>query len=101
MANWKYRLKTGSDLREAISDENYEDVLKYLEKSWREINKEFPNDYEEDELNEDIADIENERDNLFNYEDYDMTMEDVEENINYLLNNLYDYCDNMRIWIEI
>ena len=101
MANWKYRLKTGSDLRESINDENYEDVLKYLEKSWREINKKFPNDYEEDELNEDIADIENERDNLFNYEDYDMTMEDVEENINYLLTNLYDFCDNMGIWIEI
>ena len=101
MANWKYRLKTGSDLRESINDKNYEDVLKYLEKSWREINKKFPNDYEEDELNEDIADIENERDNLFNYEDYDMTMEDVEENINYLLTNLYDFCDNMGIWIEI
>lgn len=101
MANWKYRLKTGSDLREAISDENYEDVLKYLEKSWREINKQFPNDYEEDELNEDIADIANERDNLYNYEDYDITMDDVEENINYLLTNLYDFCDNMGIWIEI
>jgi len=101
MANWKYRLKVGSDLREAISDENYEDVLKYLEKAWREINKQFPEDYEEDELNEDIADIENERDNLLNYEDYDMKMEDVEENINYLLTNLYDYCDNMGIWIEI
>lgn len=101
MTKWKYRLKTGSDLREAISNENYEDILKYLEKSWREINKQFPNDYEDDELNNDIADIENERDNLLNYEDYDMTMEDVEENINYLLSNLYDYCDNMGIWIEI
>lgn len=101
MTKWKYRLKTGSDLREAINDENYEDILKYLEKSWREINKKFPNDYEDDELNNDIADIENERDNLLNYEDYDMTMEDVEENINYLLTNLYDYCDNMGIWIEI
>ena len=101
MTNWKYRLKVGSDLREAINDENYEDVLKYLEKAWREINKQFPEDYEEDELNEDIADIANERDNLYNYEDYDMTIEDVEENINYLLSNLYDYCDNMGIWIEI
>lgn len=101
MANWKYRLKTGSDLREAISDENYEDVLKYLENSWREINKQFPNDYEDDELNDDIADIENERDNLYNYEDYDMTIEDVEENINYLLSNFYDYCDNMGIWVEM
>ena len=101
MTNWKYRLKVGSDLREAINDENYEDVLKYLEKAWREINKQFPEDHEEDELNEDIADIANERDNLYNYEDYDMTIEDVEENINYLLSNLYDYCDNMGIWIEI
>ena len=101
MANWKYRLKTGLDLREAINDENPEEVLKCLEKSWREINKQFPNDYEDDELNDDMADIENERDNLLNYEDYDMTIEYVEENINYLLNNFYDYCDNMRIWIGI
>ena len=101
MTNWKYRLKVGSDLREAINDENYEDVLKYLEKAWREINKQFPEDYEEDELNDDIADIENERDNLYNYEDYDMTIEDVEENINYLLSNFYDYCDNMGIWVEM
>ena len=101
MTNWKYRLKVGSDLREAINDENYEDVLKYLEKAWREINKQFPEDYEEDELNEDIADIANERDNLYNYEDYDMTIEDVEENINYLLSNFYDYCDNMGIWVEM
>ena len=26
MANWKYRLKAGSDLREAINNDNYEDV---------------------------------------------------------------------------
>ena len=101
MANWKYRLKVGSDLREAISDENYEDVLKYLEKAWREINKQFPEDYEEDELNEDIADIANERDNLYYYEDYDMTYDDVIDNIDYLCNELYDFCDAERIWIEI
>mgnify|MGYP006988844089 CR=1 FL=1 len=101
MANWKYILKVSSDLRDAISNEKYEDILNYLEKAWREINKEFPDEYEEDEPIEDIADIENERDNLLNFESYDMDFEEVVENIDYLLNNLYDYCDNMRIWIEV
>ena len=101
-------METFNKLLDAISNNwisfvpnGTEDVLKYLEKAWREINKQFPEDYEEDELNDDIADIENERDNLYNYEDYDMTIEDVEENINYLLSNFYDYCDNMGIWVEM
>ena len=99
MADWKYRLKTAPGLREAIHKGNCEEVLNQLEAAWKEIHERFPDDYEDPES--DISDIENERDNLANHEDYGMTMEDVEENIDYLLNNLYDFCDNMKIWIEI
>ena len=38
---------------------------------------------------------------LSKYEDYDLTIDEVEDNINYLLTNLYDYCDNTGIWIEL
>lgn len=101
MAKWRYTLKIGPDLRDAISNENYEEILNYLEIAWKKINEKFPDEYEEDELIEDLADIDNERENLLNFESYGLDFEEVIENIDYLLNNLYEYCDNTRIWIEI
>lgn len=100
-AEWKYKLKSGPELRTAINEENYANVLNCLEKAWREINKQFPDEYEDYELDNDLEDIENERDNLLNYEDYDLTIDEVEDNINYLLTNFYDYCDATGIWIEL
>lgn len=101
MADWKYKLKNGKALRSAIDSEDYEAVLDALVDCWNELHRRFPDDYDEQDLNDDLDDIENERDNLENYEDYDMAFEDVEDNINYILNNLYDFCDYKRVWIEI
>ena len=101
MARWKYTLKTGKELREALQENDMEETLNILKKCWREIHKALPEEYDEDDLNNDIDDIENQLDNLENYDDYDMTLEDVEDEINYLLDNFYDFCDNMRIWVEV
>lgn len=101
MARWKYTLKAGKDLREAISDDDNLRTLEMLEKCWREINAQFPDDFDEDDLQNELDDIENQKDNVENYEDYDMTEEDLQDEINYLLDNFYEYCDNTGIWVEI
>jgi len=100
MGQWKYTLKNGKALRAAIGEgDDYGKVLDALAACLKEINAKFPDDYEDYELEEDLEDIENQRDNLENYADYDMTYEDVEDEINYLLDRFYDLCDGLRIWV--
>ena len=103
MANWRYTLKASSALRDAINKEDPEAVLNALERAWIEIYNYISNEdiYSNTEFNDDLADIDNERDNLYYYEDYDMTLNDVIDNIDYLCNELYDFCDAERIWIDI
>ena len=103
MANWKYTLKASSALRDAINKEDPEAVLNALERAWIEIYHYISDEdiYSNNEFNDDLDDINNERDNLYYYEDYDMTYDDVIDNIDYLCNELYDFCDAERIWIEV
>lgn len=103
MAEWKYTLKTSSDLRDAIRNEDPDAVLDALEKAWMEIYFYLSDEniYNSSDLDNDLDNINNERDNLAYYEDYDMTLNDVIDNIDYLCNELYDFCDAERIWIEI
>lgn len=103
MAEWKYTLKTSSDLRDAIRNEDPNAVLDALEKAWMEIYFYLSDEniYDSSDLDDDLDNINNERDNLAYYEDYDMTLNDVIDNIDYLCNELYDFCDAERIWIEI
>lgn len=89
MANWRYTLKCGTELREAIRDEDHDRILENIEIAWKEIHKRFPDEYEDYELYSDLEDIA-------------CVMEDPsEEEIDYLLSNLYDYCDATRIWVEL
>lgn len=91
MAKWRYTLKAGEDLRKAIDDEEPREVLENLKECWREIHNEFPDEYDDYELESDIENIEDvECNDDIDYEDID-----------YLLSELYDYCDNCRIWIEM
>ena len=101
MANWVYNLKNSKPLRQAIHDEDYNEVLDSLINCFTEINRRFPEEYDSSDLDTDLEDIENVRDNLDNYEDYDMSFEDAIDGIDYMLNDLYDLCDALRIWIEI
>ena len=97
---WVYTLKAGKSLRSAIESEDAEDTIQQLKSCWREINEKFPEEFDEYDLDEVLEDLDNERDNVLNYEDYDMTYEDVEDDINYYLNDLYDFCDAYNIWVE-
>lgn len=98
---WKYKLKNGKALRDAVDSDDFDEILTQLANCWREINQYMPDAYGEDDLEKDLDEIENQRDSLENYDDYDMSYEDVEEEINYLLNDFYEFCDNTRIWVEL
>lgn len=101
MANWKYKLKSGKALRDAINAEDNVDTLNALRDCFEEIHRAMPDMYDEDELEDDINEIENQLDNCENYADYDMTLDDVEDAVNYMLEEFYDLCDAYRIWVDI
>jgi len=101
MAKWKYTLKTGNALRQAIDSEDIEKVLDALKDCYLELNKAMPDWFDEDALEDKIADIDNEFDNLENYENYDMTYDDVEANVDYLLETFYDICDDLKVWVGL
>lgn len=101
MRKWKYELFTGKALREAISEDSNEATLEALRACYKEIHRVMPDWYTEADLEEDIAEIENQLDNCENYEEYDMTEDDVQEEINYLLRHFYDFCDFNSIWVGL
>lgn len=97
--NWKYVLP--NTLRKFIASDDYASVLEtlkmYANMLWdKEIG--FFNETQYDDF---IADIDNQMDNLDNYEEYDMTIEDVTEEIDYLLDKFYDICDADDIFIDL
>ena len=101
MANWKYKLKSGKALRDAIDAEDNVETLNALRACFEEIHRAMPDMYDEDDLEDDINEIENQLDNCENYADYDMTYDDIEDEINYMLNGFYDLCDSYRIWVGL
>lgn len=103
MRQWKYTLKNSKALRNAINNENYLEILKELIKSYKQIVKIEIKDgiismsEEEDTLNDYIFDIQN----YIDYELMDIENINQEDDINYFLNDLYDLCDNLNIWISL
>lgn len=103
MRQWKYTLKNSKSLRNAIKNENYLEILKELIKSYKQIVKIEIKDgiismsEEENTLNDYISDIQD----YIDYELIDIENTNQEEDINYFLNDLYDLCDNLNIWISL
>lgn len=98
LARWVYKLDTGVILRDAIEENDNEGTLEALRKCFKEINEKLPNVYTEDELDEDIEKVNNLLDSL---ENDDIVLDDCENEINTLLEKFYEYCDDMKIWIEV
>lgn len=90
MAGWRYTLKFGKALRNAIEEEDYEAILDALVACFSELSRALPDDY--DDLDRDLDDIAIIKENM---EDGD----DVEDEINYKLEDLYDLCDALRVWV--
>lgn len=103
MREWKYTLKNSKELRQAIKEENYLEVLKSLIKGYRQIVKiEIKDGFiesseEEETLQNYISDIQD----YIDYELMDIENINKEEDINDFLNDFYDYCDSLRIWIKL
>lgn len=86
---WAVTLSSGKALRKAIHNGDYQGIIDGIVACYDEM---FDNgiidDYDHDAWIEDVLDI-------------DITSPDVEEDINYELNNLYDACDNLDCWIAL
>lgn len=95
--NWKFTLPR--DLRDAIEDEDYERIFDVLKNDVQMLFDKGIMD--EDDYEDFIDNIDNEYDNYLNYEDYDMDWSDVEDNVNYLLDDFYDFCDATSVFIEL
>lgn len=101
MKRWTYNLTAGKQLRQVISDDDMVATLDALKECWKEINKVMPDVYDADDLEYDLEELDNQLDNCENYEDCSMTEDDIQDEINWQLSRLYDFCDEWRIWVEV
>lgn len=81
-------------MREAIAMEEYMDVATALKACWEFIHNSIPDQYDEFDFASDCAQIDDIIEQLEEDE-----WADVEDDLNYLLEEFYDFCDNMNIWI--
>ncbi len=101
--DWKYRLdkRVAKTLRDAIESEDYGAVREALKAAWKAV-YEIVNDediFDEDDLSEKIDDLD-----FLDIEpdaSIDASEEDIEDNFNYELDDFYDFCDGVRIWIPL
>jgi len=101
MSRWKHHIKNGKKLRKAINDDDNVQTLEALKECYKEINRIMVSVFDDDDLEDILSEIDNQLDNCKNYEDYDMTEDDVQDEINYLLKQFYDFCDDWRIWVDL
>lgn len=97
---YRYSLKNGKSLKNAAEAMELEKVLSILEKCWKEIHEQFPEEYDKVDLGDNLDDIERETDNLQYFEDYDLTYEEVVDNINDLIKDLNYYCKISNIFVD-
>ena len=93
MERWVYTLKFGEALRNAIDNEDYDGIISGLVACFTELHEALPDNYDANELENDLADISGIRETL---EDGD---DDVEDEINWKLDELYDLCDALHVWV--
>ncbi len=89
MARWNYQLKSGASLRRAINDGDPISVLDQLFRCYEELRSEGIID--EDDFDSYTGD----------FELYDEGDEDLEDTVDYELDNFYDLCDNIGVWIPL
>ena len=90
---WAYQLKNGAKLRKAIHDENHKEVMQAIYDCYEELKDNGLID--EDDFENYTQDFE-----LYLYDDFS-GWDDPDEIVNYELNNLYDLCDNIGVWISL
>lgn len=91
--NWKYRIKSGSALREAIDNEDVEQVVKCLLRCYKELY----NKLSEEDKEWKGMDIEDAIEILTLY----VVDPDDEDDVNYYLADFYDICDDVRAFVAL
>lgn len=87
---WRYQLQSGKDIRDAIDAEDYYGVIEALRVAYGELLDNGlidEDDYERWTEDFDFYDLDDE--------------EDAEEQVNYELDQFYDLCDNIGVWVSI
>lgn len=87
MANWKYTLRFGKNLREAIDAGDVEATVKCLIACYRELQIKL-SDEDKELIEFDIEDA------IYNLENFDPG-EDVDEYLEWF----YDLCDDLGAWV--
>lgn len=83
---WNYTLKSGVALRDAIDSGDTKAVLANLRRCYRELTKSgFIDAYDFERYTEDLE--------LIDETDY--------VDVDYELDNLYDLCDSLRVWVAL
>lgn len=90
---WRYRLKNSRALRNAIDDNDPLAVCVELENSYQELCEASLID--EDDCDKWIEEVENLDPSYFDYE------EEFDEEVNFLLDEFYDLCDNIGVLITL
>lgn len=93
MKGWECKCRNGKRLRAAIDDDDTVGVLKTLIDCYHEIARNYYTD--DEDFAEECAGYVEEINDLLEYG----TPE--EDDVNYELDEFYDFCDNLNIWIEL
>lgn len=93
MVKWQYRIKSGSKLREAIDNEDEEQVVKCLLLCYLELHSKL-SDEDKEWKGYDIEDA-------IEILSFYVIDPDDEDNVDYYLEEFYDICDDLRAWIEL
>lgn len=89
--NWKFTIKSGHQLRELIGSGNYNALFDAMIAVWKDIHRVVPEDFDEFDLQDAIDEIESVRGcNVI-----------VNDEIDGLLTEIYDFCDAYDLWLEL
>ena len=91
MANWNYTCKKGKALRNAIDGENTVKVLKALISCYEEIRSMLT---EDDSLYDSDIEV-----SIYDIQDRLNGGGTEEDDVDILLEEFYDLCDEVRIWV--
>lgn len=96
---WEVRLESGKALRQAIDGEDGEEIKEALKNCYKEINRKMPEEFDEDELESMLDDLD--MADFSENEEVGVDAEEAEYNVNAYLGDFYDFCDGYNIWVEI
>jgi len=100
MGKWIARINSGKALREAIFNDDLVQCCEILKACYQELHDKLPDTFDTVDLDMVLDDINYQLEALQDLEDPDMN-EDMAEEIDYLLDDFYDLCDTLNVWVTM